>query len=481
MKKKVLSILLAATMAATMLTGCGGDTPASATDESNPVVAEEGSKEEAAETTEEATEATEEEEVIPENTVVGDASAEGAFVIWGWNDDIKKILDGPFKEAYPDLYEKIVFVNTGGSDYYQTKVDAMFEEGSGELYPDLMGLEVDYVLKYVNGPFLQSVADLGIEASEYSNMYQYNLDLGSDVDGNAKALFWQATPGGWQIRADLAEKFLGTTDAKELQDKYFSSWDKVVAAAEAVNEASGGMCKLLSGYDDIFRVFSNSRTTGWYDENDVIQVDDNMYKYMDVAKELYDNKGTFNTTQWKDDWSAQKNGDGEKTETALAYTGCPWYTYWCLTDEWNENTILVEGPQQFYWGGTGLAATANCSDPDMAATIMRFFTCETDSMVSINALNSDFVNNKVAIDQILASDAPDDGNGKMFGGQSFLKFYLPSADGIDASTATAEDQIINNLFNDQVKEYAMGKKDKETAIADFMAKVHDTYSYLSVQ
>ena len=34
------------------------------------------------------------EETEPENTVTGDASAEGSFVVWGWNDDIKKILDG---------------------------------------------------------------------------------------------------------------------------------------------------------------------------------------------------------------------------------------------------------------------------------------------------------------------------------------------------------------------------------------------------
>ena len=63
------------------------------------------------------------EDAAPENEVTGDASADDSFVVWGWNDDIKKILDGPFKEAYPDDYERIVFVNTGGSDYYQSKLD----------------------------------------------------------------------------------------------------------------------------------------------------------------------------------------------------------------------------------------------------------------------------------------------------------------------------------------------------------------------
>ena len=63
--------------------------------------------------------------------------------------------------------------------------------------------EVDYVQKYVNSDWVQNVADLGITADDYANSYQYNLDLGSDVDGNVRALFWQATPGCYAVRADL--------------------------------------------------------------------------------------------------------------------------------------------------------------------------------------------------------------------------------------------------------------------------------------
>lgn len=61
MKKKMVSVLLTASMLAGM-TLCAV-----------PVMAED------AET--------------PENEVTGDASADDSFVVWGWNDDIKKILD----------------------------------------------------------------------------------------------------------------------------------------------------------------------------------------------------------------------------------------------------------------------------------------------------------------------------------------------------------------------------------------------------
>lgn len=462
MRKKILSVLLCSAMTVGMLTGCG-----SSADKS-------GEKSDTADTTSES-KAT----PIPTNAVSGDASAEDAFVIWGWNEDIQKILDGPFKEDNPDLYERIVFVNTAGSDFYQTKVDEILADTSNELYPDLMGLEVDYVLKYVNSDYLLSVDELGIAESDYADQYSYNLDLGTDKSGKVKALFWQATPGCWQLKANFCEKYLGTTDPDELQEKYFSSWDAVLEAAEKVNEASEGKVKLLSGYADTFRVFSNARTEGWYNSSDVITIDDQMKQYMEVAKKLYEGELTYNTDQWGTDWYANMEGDGESTNAALAYTGCPWFTYWSLKDSWNENTILVPGPQKFYWGGTGLAATAGCADKEAAGTIIKYFTCEKDSMVKINELNSDFVNNKQAVEEVKSTATCD----KLYpdAKQNFMEFYLPLADGIDASTVTAEDQTINDLWDTQVKEYISGNKDEETMIEDFKASVHDTYNYLTVE
>ena len=452
MKKKMMSLVLAAAM----ITGMAVSTvPAYADDETE----------------------------TPENTVTGDSSADDAFVIWGWNDDIKKILDGPFKEAYPDDYARIVFVNTGGSDYYQSKLDPMLDDSSNELYPDLMGLEVDYVQKYVNNSdWVQSVADLGITEDDYKNMYDYNLNLGTDADGNVRALFWQATPGCYQVRADLAEKYLGTTDPAELAEK-FKDLDTILATAKEVNDASGGKCKLFSGYDELKRSLTNSRTQGFYDDNDVITLDDNITTYLETAKKLYDDDLTYNTDQWSADWYANMDGDGESSNAALAYMGCPWFTYWCLSDTWKENTILVPTQNKCYWGGTGLAATTECSDPDLAAKIMKYFTCDTDGMVAINALNSDYVNNTEAINKIIESGASADGNGFLYkdAGQNFMEFFLPLADGLDASMVKAEDQQILSLLDTQTKAYATGEKDLDTAISDLKASIHDTYSYLKTE
>lgn len=477
MKKKIVSTLLCAAMVATMMTGCGNNAGAS----TNAGTSDAGSTSDAgtadAETGDTAATEASSEAGEDENQITGDASAADAFVVWGWNDDIKKILDTVFKEAYPEDYERIVFVNTGGSDNYQTKIDGILDDTSNELYPDMMGLETDYVLKYVYSDYLISVADCGIEAADYANQYQYNIDKGTDADGKVKALFWQATPGCFQLRADLCEKYLGTTDQAELESM-FSSWDSILDTARSVNEASGGKCKLFSGYDEMFRVLQNSSELGWYDANDVIQVDDNMTQYMELAKTCYDEELTYNTAQWGTDWYANMDGDGETTNAAIAYCGCPWFTYWSLSDTWKGNTICVAAPEQFYWGGTGLAATAGCTDTELAGKILECLTCNTDTMVKINAQNSDFVNNTEAIQIISDNGAKCE---YIYGDQDIMAFYKPMAENISATNATAEDQSINSAWASQVDAYAAGEKDMDTAIADFKAAVHDTFSYLKVE
>lgn len=466
-KKKVMALMLSFAMVFSMAACGSSDSDADTADTSE-------------ETTDEAEEESTEEEV-PDNEITGDPSAEDAFVVWAWNTDFVT-LEELLVAEYPELEDRLVFVNCGGSGYYQDKIDALLDDEDNELYPDLMLLEVGYVQKYVQSDYLLSLEDLGITSDDVANQFEYNIELGSDSEGTQKASFWQATPGCIQIRADLAEQYLGTTDQAELET-IFSSWDSILEAAREVNEASGGKVKLFSGYDDLKYIYLNgARTVGWYDDNDVIQMDDAMIEYMDYAKTLYDEDLTFNTTMWGTDWAALKDGDGETSEACIAYTGCPWYTYWSLTDTWNGNTILVDAPVQFYWGGTGLAATAGCSDTEVAAQIIKACTCDADFMTEIYKANGDFVNNKSAIENIISNGIEGTSTFKLYGDQSIPEFFSTRGEGVDVSLVTAEDMTINEtLFPAAVTAYATGESDKDQAIEDFKNSVHDTYSYLKTE
>lgn len=100
MKKKVLAMLLAFAMTFS-LAACGSSG--------------EDKKQASSDATEESGT---DEDAIPENEITGDPSAKDAFVIWAWNTDFTTLQDLLVKK-YPDLKDRLVFVNCGGSSYYQ--------------------------------------------------------------------------------------------------------------------------------------------------------------------------------------------------------------------------------------------------------------------------------------------------------------------------------------------------------------------------
>lgn len=417
-----------------------------------------------------------EEKKVPENEVSGNADAADAVVVWMWNTDVKGIIDGVLKDVDPELYNRIVYVNTGGTDFYQDKLDNIFNDPSNKLYPDIVALEADYILKYTNGSNLLNIADLGITDADYSKEYKYTIDTATNYKGELKALSWQACPGSWTIRASLAEKYLGTSDPAKVQE-FFKDWDAVYETAKLVKEKSNGETLLLTGYEDIKRVWMGARQNGWHDADDNLIIDQAMLDYMDYAKKLEDEKLTYSATQWGDDWNAKKTGD-----YTLALPGCTWYTYWCLVEENFGDYILVDGPQPYSWGGTWLAATKGCADKDAAAKFIKYLTCDADFMAKINAMNSDYVNNTDAIETRKNEVALNNGKAILSDkqGSTLIQYYMDKVGGINGKLITAEDSAITGLFDTQVKEYVAGNKSKDDAIAAFKKNVADTYNYINV-
>ncbi len=119
----------------------------------------------------------------------------------------------------------------------------MLDDPSNELYPDMMLLEVGYVQKYVQSDYLMS---LRISASQMLIQQTSSLTISNLV--LTRMAFRRLLSGRqhrmYPDRADLAEKYLGTTDQAELE-KTFSSWDSILEAARKVNDASGGKVNTL--------------------------------------------------------------------------------------------------------------------------------------------------------------------------------------------------------------------------------------------
>ena len=446
-------------MVATLLVGCGGT--------------EEAPAEEAAATTEEA---------APEEAPAEEAAAStDKFYIYSWNTELQERLNYVI-EAHPEVGERIEYVNVGDSAIYQEKIDALLQTPDAEDYPDMIAFEAGYIMKYTNSDYTLPVTDCGITDADLAEMYPYTLTIATDQrDGSLKGVSWQSCPGSFIYRRSLAEKYLGSQEPEAVQEQ-LKDWDTFLDTARKIKTDSNDTVRILSSNGDVVNTFMSNKTTPWVDANGVFTMDQSMLDYMDVVAALEQEDLTWKTSQWSEEWNA-----GPSTDSVFGYFGCTWFLHWtikanCGGEAVGEGTYgdwaMCQGPAPFYWGGTWLGATAECSDTALAGTIMRALCCDTEIMTKMSEETLDYVNNKAAMQTL--SDA---GKGayEFLGGQDFIAVFSPLAADVDVSWMCAYDQKVNELLDTQVTAYTTGEKDKDTAVADFKAAVAEAYPNLTVE
>ena len=192
-------------------------------------------------------------------------------------------------------------INANENNNYQNKLDeALLNQDSAadDDKIDIFLIEADYALKYVDSDYVLDVKkDIGLTDSDLAGQYQYTKDIVS-VDGSQRGTTWQATPGLFAYRRSIAKEVLGTEDPAEVQT-YLSDWDKFNDVAA---KAAAKGYKMLSGFDDAYRTFSNNVSAPWV-TGTTVTVDENLMKWVDQTKEYtdkgYNNKSSLWDSQCK--------------------------------------------------------------------------------------------------------------------------------------------------------------------------------------
>ncbi|MCR5654740.1 MAG: extracellular solute-binding protein [Lachnospiraceae bacterium] len=482
MKKKLLSVLLSTAMVASLLVGCGSTAEEPATE---PAVEEEATEEAA---TEEPAEE-EAEEAEPETTEATEAATMEAPSTDGWDDSMKiyayswndefgsrlqYVLD-----AYPEYADYVEYINLGvsGTDgTYQTAIDTAME--AGDKYPSLFAADNDVAKYYTESDMTMVLADAGITNDMYANAYQYTVDYAT-YDGNLKALTWQAAPGNFTYRADIAEEVLGTSEPAEVQE-YVKDWDTFFETAQTMKDAGYAM---ISGPDDIKYAVWDQQTQPWVtvadDGSETLTLDSAVTDYLEMAKKLYDEGYTANTSMWSDAWSANFEGD------VFGYFGCTWFVYWCIatTEDSETSTFgqwrVCEGPVSYHWGGTYVMIGADTPNPDLAAFLLYELCADPEIMYTIEEETMDFVNNKEAVANIIA-----DGKGAsdILGGQNPVETWAEAALTIDLSNSTYLDSALKAIMDTASQGYNAGTYETvDDAVQFIKDEVAKNYDYITVE
>lgn len=407
--------------------------------------------------------------------------------IYCWNDE--------FKSRFTDYFEKAGKLPAGvtvewvitpnENNAYQNKLDAdLLVQSTSTDKIDIFLVEADYALKYVDSAYtLDVVNDIGLKKADIANQYKYTQAIATNSKGILKGVTWQATPGLFAYRRSIAKSVLGSDDPKTVQAA-ISDWTKFDAVAAQMS-AKG--FKMLSGFDDSYRTFSNNVKAPWVDKNDKIVIDSNIMKWVDQTK-LYTDKGYNNKTSlWSAEWSADQGPNGK----VFGFFYSTWGINFTLLGNSLATAVadggkaevgngiygdyaVCEGPQSYYWGGTWICAAPNTDNVSLVRDVMKTLTCDAITMKKITLDTEDFTNNSVAMGEIASSNY----KSAFLGGQNHIALFASAAKMIDMSNISKYDQGMNEEFQKAFKDYFDGAVTKDVALANFYTAIIEKYPNL---
>lgn len=474
MKRKVISMLLAAAMTVGMLAGCGSS-GAAGSNETAPADAATETNDDAAKTGDAAAKADDGAASVDQGKVVN---------IYCWNDEFK----GRYEAYAADIAEKhgvevnfVIVANENNA--YQNNLDTALqaqESAAADDKVDIFLVEADYASKYIKSDYsLDVVGDVGLTEDDLASQYQYTKDIVT-VDGVQKGTTWQATPGLFAYRRSVAKEVLGTDDPVEVQAA-ISDWNKFDATAAAMKEKGYFM---LSGYDDSFRTFSNNMSAPWVDGNKIV-LDENIQKWIDQTKEYTESGYNNKTTLWAPEWSADQGPDGK----VFGF----FYSTWGINFTLMGNSLadadadaavgngiygdygVCEGPEPYYWGGTWICAAQGTDNIPFIKDMMYRMTCDQDTMKQITLDTQDYTNNEAAMEEIANSDYQSD----FLGGQNHIALFAEAAKKIDMSNICDYDQGLNESIQQAMHEFFEGNVDYDTALDNFYTSAIERYPELT--
>jgi len=382
--------------------------------------------------------------------------------IYVWNDEWKTRFNDYY--TVPEGVTVKFIEEPSAENNYQNKLDAALQAqatAADDEKVDIFLVEADYAVKYMDLAY--DIADLGITAEDIADMYQYTKDIMTDADGKIKGLSWQACPAGLIYRRDLALEVLGTDDPDAVQEM-LCDWESFEAVAEQMADAG---IKMVSGYDDTYRTFTDNMTTPWVVDGKIMQ-DPAVEAWIAQTKKFTENGWNNGTKLWDPDW----NADMAHESKVFCYFGPAWFFDYCMGNGTAGDWAVCEGPVGFSWGGTWICAAKGTDNEALVADILKTMTCDKEILTKIVVEKSDFTNSV----SVMEGSASDPAFGDTFlGGQNYVSVLLANAQNINRAKSTMYDQTCTEQIQNAMHDYFNGIVDLETAWNNFytvMAEKH---------
>lgn len=452
MKKRTVSVVLAASVAAGLLAGCGGSGGSGA--------------------------------------AAGNAGTEEGKVIniYSWNNEFRERVEAVYPEVAETSKDGTVttlkdgteihwIVNPNQDGVYQQKLDEALlkqADASADDKVDIFLSETDYVNKYTDAEadVAMPLTDLGIDPeTDLADQYAFTKVTASDENGVQRGSTWQCCPGLLVYRRDIAKEVFGTDEPEAVGEKV-KDWSAMKTTA---GELSAKGYFTFASYADTFRLYGNSIAEPWVKPGEnVIRVDQKIMDWISDSKEWLD-AGYLDKTikgQWNADWN-QAMGSASNV---FAFLFPAWGIDFTLKPNWDGEMgmwAVTNPPQEYNWGGSYVHACTGTDNPQHVKDIILAVTANKENLLKISREFSDFTNAQSSMREA----AEDDENfaSEFLGGQNAFKYFAPVAENIVMAPLSSYDQGCVELIQNSFSDYLQGQVDFDKAKANFETAILERY------
>lgn len=392
----------------------------------------------------------------------------GEFVIWTFSPELKKIV----QEYYGGRADVVVKTSV-----VQVRNDLNNSIRSGKNIPDVVALEAaviaDFTSKTADEAVLQPLDDI-----QTGDMYAYTKSVATSTDGKVLGLSWQATPGGFFYKEDIAAK-LGINSIREMEAQ-ISTWDGYLALAERAKNYSEYEIAICSSIIDPVKVFLSSRENPWVVDR-YLQTESVMFggseghNCFDLVRELQQKGYTHETADRGSGWVADIDSNN-----TLGYFCSSWGLNFDLMPKANTSFgkwKMCKAPVDYFNGGTWLAIPKGAKNAAKAHDFIKYITTDKDFLKDRGKKTGDFMNSKSVMQEISIGYQCE-----FLGGQNHLSTLLGVADNINGELISPYDATINGEFEGAVSDFARDKRDVEKArreqLSNFVNNVQAKYPAL---
>lgn len=305
------------------------------------------------------------------------AKLSGSLTIWTYFDQVN-LAAGQFMKKYPNVH---VNVKVFPGDY-ETKMRLGLQTQTSP--PDIFDLDVNYIGKYIDGPFPENLSKMGATA------------LLKDYVPYVRAL-----------------QYLGKGDPKSVS-AMVDTFPNLIKNGKKVVQTSSGKVHLLASYDDVI-MDARHQMKPWVYKGK-FYIDPRWNHVLDVARTIYNDNLDAKLGAFSPAWGAAWN-DG----SAITFGWPSWASFEIDPKKTGNNWGVAQSPTPYYEGGRYSAIYQGSSNKKLAYEYLKFLASPAWQIYNLNKTQN-MPGLQSVFKKLAKSYKP-----ALFGGQPIMEAYYSIA------------------------------------------------------